>query len=870
MWSCSQGSHLRGRGDIIRPHMRGLASLPRTLLQSAAILFAAATVLYSGLWMRYIRLQPQAMIGIDYEASKVEHLLRVTGVVEGSGAAAAGVRPGDLLREIDGQTLTSQDPMPDTVTRGQPGDIVHLTLERSGEAAPLVLPVVLVPLPQERGGRTPARAVAAELVTSFPVVFLVVGFSVLFMRLQDRNAWLLALLFAGFIAVAPLLEIVTLIPRSLRGFAVAYKVIFQGLFGAFSYYFCAVFPVPSPIDRRLPWLKTSLMAAAAALVVPLGIAAYVAGGFAPVMRVADRVGPTVTGATLSIYYFGATALSLASLVWNGLRAPTSEARRRTRVIVWGTVVGVLPFMVLNMVAVAAKRSPYGYPFWVWAPTVLAVLLLPLSFAYAVVKHRVLEIPLLLKLGARYLLVQRGFTLLLVVASAALTLLFADWSSGLLRDRLDLGAAAGTTLGAGFGILLVWTGTRVRTRVTQRIDRAFFRSAYDARQILQSLAEKTSAAATREELGAFLAGPLRQALHPRSLAIYLEARDGSLVAVQGASPAGPGQIPAATLPPAPPFPAAPSSPDEAPEAGLRVPLSGRDGRLAGVILLGERLSEEPYSSEDRRLLSSVASQAALALENIRLAEQIALRLEAERRATVELDLAKEVQSRLLPRRVPRLQTLDCAGHCLQARAVGGDYYDFLELGGGQVGLVLADIAGKGIAGALMMANLQANLRSQSGLAREDLRGMMCRLNQAMCDSIADSRYATLFFGCYEDTTRRLRYTNCGHNPPILLRADGGVEHLAATATILGAFEAWDCSVAETILAPGDALLLYSDGITEAKSDHDDEFGEARLLETLRRHRHADAPALVAAILQAVREFSAGEQADDITLVAARCR
>ena len=130
---------------------------------------------------------------------------------------------------------------------------------------------------------------------------------------------------------------------------------------------------------------------------------------------------------------------------------------------------------------------------------------------------------------------------------------------------------------------------------------------------------------------------------------------------GASPPGPRGIPAAALPPAPPFPAAtfpaaPPSPDQVPEAGLRVPLHGRDGRLAGVILLGERLSEEPYSSEDRRLLTSVASQAALALENIRLAEQIALRLEAERRAAVELELAKEVQSRLLPRR-GRVQQVD---------------------------------------------------------------------------------------------------------------------------------------------------------------------------------------------------------------------
>lgn len=200
----------------------------------------------------------------------------------------------------------------------------------------------------------------------------------------------------------------------------------------------------------------------------------------------------------------AAALALASLVWNGLRAPTPEERRKTRVIVRGTVAVVTPFMVLQAAAVSAQRDPYGFSFWVWAPCVLAALLLPLSFAYAVVKHRVLEIPLLLK-----------------------TLLFADWSSGLLKARLDRGAGAGTALGAGFGILLVWAGTRLRTRVTRRIDRAFFRSACDARLIMQALAEKTSAAATREELGTILAGHIRQALHPSSLAIYLEARDGAV-------------------------------------------------------------------------------------------------------------------------------------------------------------------------------------------------------------------------------------------------------------------------------------------------------------------------------------------------------
>ena len=563
--------------------MTRFTSLSRPLLRLLALLFAVATVLYGSLWMYYIRLKPQSMLGVEFSPTRgADHLL-ITRVVEGSGAAAAGVRSGDLVRAIDGRTFPPLGSLWETVIRGRPGDIVRLTIDRPATPVPtmapapegvpanasdstaLILPVVLGPRPASPGGETPARVIAEQLIASFPVPFLVVGFFVLFMRLQDRNAWLLALLFAGFIAVAPMLELEGLLPTALRGFALAYKVVFHGLFGALLFQFCAVFPVSSPIDRRLPWLKSLLMGAAAAVSVPLGIATLWTGSTRTIVRFTEWVGATAVTASLSTYFFGGSALALASLVWNGLYAPTPEARRRTRVMVWGTVAGVLPYFLLQVVAVSTRNEPYAFPFWAWAPCVLATLLLPLSFAYAVVKHRVLEIPLLLKRGARYLMVQRGFTLLIIVASAALTLLFAGWSSDLLVAHTDLGGSPGIALGAAFGTLMVWAGTRVRTRVTQRIDRAFFRSAYDARQILQSLAERTSAAGTREELGTLLARHIREALHPSRLAIYLEARDGSLLAVQGAWPGDPERIE-----PAPPSSHAPARPplDGLPEAECR--------------------------------------------------------------------------------------------------------------------------------------------------------------------------------------------------------------------------------------------------------------------------------------------------------------
>jgi len=202
-------------------------------------------------------------------------------------------------------------------------------------------------------------------------------------------------------------------------------------------------------------------------------------------------------------------------------------------------------------------------------------------------------------------------------------------------------------------------------------------------------------------------------------------------------------------------------------------------------------------------------------------------------------------------------------------VGGDYYDFLELRPGRLALVLADIAGKGISGALLMANLQANLRSQYAVALDDLPRLLKSVNQLFYENSSDSSYATLFFADYDDSSRRLRYANCGHLPPLLLRADGQVERLTATTTVLGLFEKWECSVVEVQLAAGDILILYTDGVTEAENAEGEQFGESRLIETMLAQRHLPVPSLLETIVATVQKFSDGEQADDITLVLARC-
>ena len=212
------------------------------------------------------------------------------------------------------------------------------------------------------------------------------------------------------------------------------------------------------------------------------------------------------------------------------------------------------------------------------------------------------------------------------------------------------------------------------------------------------------------------------------------------------------------------------------------------------------------------------------EQRRISEE---KLEFERRATQELEIAKQVQARLFPQTLPRLGTLDYAGTCIQARQVGGDYYDFLDLGGRRLGLVVGDIAGKGIAAALLMANLQANLRSQCAIALDQPQRFLQSVNRMFYANSTDSAYATLFFAEYCDETRWLRYANCGHLCALVLRQDGELHRLHSTGTVLGLFEEWDCTIEEQQLEPGDTLALYTDGITESFDGAGEEFGEHRL-------------------------------------------
>ncbi|MEW6365880.1 MAG: SpoIIE family protein phosphatase [Acidobacteriota bacterium] len=842
----------------------------RAALTVAAVVFAAAAILYGLLWMVDAHRVPAVELGFEDTYADAERVVVVTLVHEGSPAEASGMLPGDRIFAINGRRIEDESSLRKVWMRHEPGDTVELTVERKGQSSPVLLTAVF----RARLAGRLAEHFAEEVRDMYPVPFLIVGLTVLFLRLEDRNAWLLALLFASFTAAPDYSNEWEALVPALRPFTMAYRALFLSVLGALFYNFFAVFPARSPIDRRLPWLRW----AAVVIGLSLGLPGLRSGQMQLPPPLPALLGENARERVALCYTIGFAILGLASIAVNYLRTQEPEALRKIRVIFWGTAAGVTPALAQ---AAAETLFRVEVPNWLRTVVVALLFLLPVSFAYAVVKHRVLEIPVLLKRSARYLLVQRGFTILLSLLSIGFTLLFAFSYAHYLRPIIEFAQPSGIAIGAAFGTVLFWGGSHIHRRVSGEIDRAFFRGAYDARMILEDLAERTPTAKDIGALADMLDRHLREALHPSSLAIYFRSSPDLLRGVSGGVPPDLSAI-STNLPAlaemakrGQPLELTPSAYDASDgtsalaqlKPDCLVPIMGRNRQLAGLIVLGQRLSEEPYSGEDRRLLASVASQAGSALDNIRLAEEIAERMENERRAAREMEIARQVQTRLLPQAPPPLKTLECAAQCIQARSVGGDYYDFLDLGPGHAGFVLADVSGKGVHAALLMANLQAHLRSQSAIAPLDPVSVLTKVNRMLYGSTAGQHFATLFYGVYDDATCTLLYANCGHNPPVLLRSDGTVARLAGTATIVGIFDEWECAVESIQLASGDLLAVYSDGVTEATRD-EEEFGEERLIDALLAHRDRPVSDITTAVLAGVQQFSAGTQSDDLTLLVAR--
>jgi sigma-B regulation protein RsbU (phosphoserine phosphatase) len=447
------------------------------------------------------------------------------------------------------------------------------------------------------------------------------------------------------------------------------------------------------------------------------------------------------------------------------------------------------------------------------------------------------------------------------------------------------------MSAGVWIIFLLNG--LTRRLANFVDRRFFRETYQADQILGELADKVRTIVETKPLLETVTQRISEALHVQPVAVLLDGdgpyrpayalgmdaqadlvfadnsgtvqqlkREQQALRVYFDDPNGWLYRPEIS--------AEERQSLAALQAELLLPLAVKD-ELIGFMALGQKRSEAPYSGSDLRLLNSVATQTSLALEVSRLTETISAQVAQRERLNRELEIAREVQERLFPQRLPTVPGLDYWAECRPAREVGGDYYDFLELPGGKLGIAIGDISGKGIGAALMMANLEACLRGQAPSA-QSLPELIRRVNRMIYEASSANRYATFFYAEYDPQIRTIRYVNAGHNAPVVLRPSGAeccVFRWEAGGAVIGLLPDTQYEQGCFELEPGDLIVLYTDGASESMNAQDEEWGEEGLIACAKECCGRSARDALNTLMSAAVAFAAGApQHDDMTLVLLR--
>jgi len=560
------------------------------------------------------------------------------------------------------------------------------------------------------------------------------------------------------------------------------------------------------------------------------------------------------------------------------QASSAAQRQQSRVLVWALslALGAALFLFALRAALGTtlERELEGLAFAVF-PVLFAAI--PLTLTAVLVRYRLWDMDRVINQTLVYGTLT-GLLGLAYVASVAV--LGAIFSPIVGRNTVFLVA---------FTVAAALAFRPARDRIQAFIDRSFYRSRYDAAQTLEAFSARIRDEIDLDTVADDLLAAAEKTMQPARMALWLRPDDGAAPGDRDpASPPGrPGRAEVVRVKVGPDDPivahleaaAAPVALDELDvaspardalaAAGMRlvVPLVSQ-ARLVGLLGLGPRRSDRDYAGDDRKLLQDLAERAAPALRVAQLVRQLvrqqAAELQARERIEQELQVAQLIQRQFLPRELPELSGWHVATYYQPAKAVGGDFFDFIELPDGLIGLVCGDVAGKGVPAALVMATTHSILRGDAPQSRSPGK-VLERANNLLHQDIPPQMFVTCLYGVLDPATGRLRYANAGHNPPYVHTGDGVVE-LRATGMPLGAMPDMTYEEKEATLAPGDTLLLHSDGLVEAHDRERRMFGFPRLTELM--HECSGGPELIELLLGELDGFTGPdwEQEDDITLVA----
>ena len=301
-------------------------------------------------------------------------------------------------------------------------------------------------------------------------------------------------------------------------------------------------------------------------------------------------------------------------------------------------------------------------------------------------------------------------------------------------------------------------------------------------------------------------------------------------------------------------------DESIRSMMCVPLLIK-ANLTGLVTIYNKKVGPGFTEDDKRLLTIISAQSAQLIENAKLYQE-SLKLA---QVQAEQNSAYEIQRNLLPESDPAVNGYDIAGSSTPAQTVGGDYYDFIDINNGRWAICLGDVSGKGIPASLLMANLQATLRGQT-LSNLDVDQLVTHANAHMYRSTGDERFVTLFYSELDLNTHKLVYCNAGHEQPIRISADGEISRLETTGIAVGVLDSYPFTKADITMQPGDTIVIFTDGVTDATNKSKEMFEYHRLEETVKKHKDEPAVTMIESIFGAVKEHVGdADQFDDLTLI-----
>ncbi len=819
-------------------------------------------------------------------------------------AERAGLMRGDIVLSINGRPFSDMRQLRDETRIARPHGryrivfirpVVTMPQWQAAAANGQLARTIDVPA-TEQPPLTPG-SISLDLFFFFvPLLCLLTGLYVLLAKPFSLQAWCVFVVLAfpdcAFMGVI-------LMPAAFLAPALFWNHLIQALLPIAVLLFGVTFPERSTLDRHAPWLKWLLLVPLLVLIPYDLCATYVYWynfRLFPVLianfLLQARIGNAFS--FLCAVYF------IVSLVFR-YRGSTGDVRRRLRILYVGATVGLGGFFAFVITSVLFRASLGTLlPEWMFVLLLVTLLLFPLSLAYVVVVQRAMELRILIRQGTKYFFARQSVFIVRVAFTFWVVWALTKYSLHPERRR----AADLVFVGAVLAMFVLYR-VLLAGKLQQWIDRRFFRDAYSSEQVLSELSDQARNFTEVRPLLTTVIERIGATLHIDQIGVFLRSGDHyELQFATGASSmlddTAPLTLAASSLTvntlireggPAVAYRDDPTSwlvkaPDNE-RAALRdlaaellVPLTGRN-QLLGILTLGPKRSEEPYSRTDRQLLQSVASQTGLALENAELLANLTTEIAHRERISSEIAIARDVQQRLFPQKYPNIAGLDMAGSCRPAQAVGGDYYDLFATGsvgssgrGSRLGLAVGDISGKGISASLLMASLRAGLRILASMdepsGERELTRLIRQVNRLVYDSSDTNRYATFFFAELDPETRLLTYVNAGHNPPVVLRGAEAIA-LQATGLVVGLLEDASYEQGTMQLQSGDVLLAYTDGISEAMNAAEEEWGEEAMLRAAKSLiEKADcawsAQSLVKCLFHDADCFTAGApQHDDMTVV-----